>query len=396
MARLRYDNSFGTLGANQGIADTTITFAAPLTYADGVQVPTLTGGNTLDITVEPNTTRFEVERITAYTQGALTATVTRGISGSPKAHQAPATFGHNPTAGGDFNGGTPSLSLGTTNTAGTSGVPFDAASAVAVFDATVPVTQNYGDVAATGAAAVAARRDHKHGMPAATGVSWPLTNTGDEGFQPNSIANNTLNLHNVASSVNGVQITGAATGAVPMVSPIGSDSVIGLLIQDKNAGGSTSGTITLQSGNASAALSYGSSNSGTWSLNGVHDMFDRGPGLAIRSNSAIYFRPEGQNADAASIDCSASVKNGISLVGAGTGNAPKVTAASFGSDSNVDLTLGTVGSGLINIGYATTALGGGAAPTLGTIGGSGPATAAQNSWLAIKINGTTSFLPVWR
>lgn len=42
------------------------------------------------------------------------------------------------------------------------------------------------------------------------------------------------------------------------------------------------------------------------------------------------------------------------------------------------------------------ALGGGAAPTLGTIGGSGPGTAGQNSWLKIAIAGTASFLPVWR
>ena len=41
------------------------------------------------------------------------------------------------------------------------------------------------------------------------------------------------------------------------------------------------------------------------------------------------------------------------------------------------------------------ALGGGVAPTLGTIGGSGPATAAQNQWLRVNINGTTMFLPVW-
>lgn len=46
------------------------------------------------------------------------------------------------------------------------------------------------------------------------------------------------------------------------------------------------------------------------------------------------------------------------------------------------------------------ALGGGAAPTLGTIGGSGPATAAQNKWLEITIDesGTlvTYWIPVWR
>jgi hypothetical protein len=39
---------------------------------------------------------------------------------------------------------------------------------IAAFDATVPVVQAYADAAATGAAAVAARRDHRHGMPAAT------------------------------------------------------------------------------------------------------------------------------------------------------------------------------------------------------------------------------------
>jgi len=41
------------------------------------------------------------------------------------------------------------------------------------------------------------------------------------------------------------------------------------------------------------------------------------------------------------------------------------------------------------------ALGGGATPTLGTIGGSGPTTAAQAQWLQIDIGGTTHWIPVW-
>lgn len=41
------------------------------------------------------------------------------------------------------------------------------------------------------------------------------------------------------------------------------------------------------------------------------------------------------------------------------------------------------------------ALGGGAAATLGTIGGSGPAAAAQNEWVQIEVNGNTRFIPVW-
>ncbi len=44
---------------------------------------------------------------------------------------------------------------------------------------------------------------------------------------------------------------------------------------------------------------------------------------------------------------------------------------------------------------AAVALGGGAAPTLGTIGGTGPATAAQAGWLAMFSGATRVFVPYW-
>ena len=50
---------------------------------------------------------------------------------------------------------------------------------------------------------------------------------------------------------------------------------------------------------------------------------------------------------------------------------------------------------LINYGVAKIANGGGSAPTLGTIGGTGPATAAQSGWMKIQIAGTNYFIPVW-
>jgi hypothetical protein len=46
----------------------------------------------------------------------------------------------------------------------------------ALFDATSPSTQAFGDSAATGTATVAARRDHKHGMPASSGATTALDN----------------------------------------------------------------------------------------------------------------------------------------------------------------------------------------------------------------------------
>jgi DNA-binding HxlR family transcriptional regulator len=51
----------------------------------------------------------------------------------------------------------------------------------------------------------------------------------------------------------------------------------------------------------------------------------------------------------------------------------------------------------IQIGRALIALGGGAAPTLGTIGGSGPATAGQNTWLKLFDSaGNAFYVPVWK
>lgn len=57
----------------------------------------------------------------------------------------------------------------------------------------------------------------------------------------------------------------------------------------------------------------------------------------------------------------------------------------------------TFGNHDIRFDQALVALGGGAAPTLGTIGGSGPAAAAQNSWKKfIDSSGATFWVPVWK
>lgn len=60
----------------------------------------------------------------------------------------------------------PTVVFGTSASEGTSKYGMRSDATVVAFDATVPVTQAYGDAAAAGSAAVAARRDHVHGMPA--------------------------------------------------------------------------------------------------------------------------------------------------------------------------------------------------------------------------------------
>lgn len=80
---------------------------------------------------------------------------------------------------GDQSKGTPAVTLGTTNVAGSAATFLATDATIAVFDATVPVTQAFGDAAAVGSASAAARRDHKHAMPAAptipTGAAPALT-----------------------------------------------------------------------------------------------------------------------------------------------------------------------------------------------------------------------------
>ena len=82
----------------------------------------------------------------------------------------------------DGKGGTPALTLGTTNAAGSAAGYVKIDATVLAFDVTAPTTQAFGDSAAVGSATVAARRDHKHAMPAAekdtTAVTGVLKGNG--------------------------------------------------------------------------------------------------------------------------------------------------------------------------------------------------------------------------
>lgn len=102
---------------------------------------------------------------------------------------------------GDQTGGTPALTLGTTNTAGTSTNFIRRDDTILVFDATSPTTQAFGDSAVVGTATVAARRDHKHAMMAA-----PTTITGNAGTATKLAA---------TKNINGVAFDGSADIVVP-------------------------------------------------------------------------------------------------------------------------------------------------------------------------------------
>ncbi|MHB8511478.1 MAG: hypothetical protein ACYDCC_04805 [Actinomycetota bacterium] len=83
--------------------------------------------------------------------------------------------------------------------------------------------------------------------------------------------------------------------------------------------------------------------------------------------------------------------NGI-LVEAGS-NASQ-TSLEVRTDAGVSL-FRVVSDGFVDYGQAGVALGGGAAATLATIGGSGPTGSTQSGWLQIRVGGAIRFIPVW-
>jgi hypothetical protein len=80
LARLRYNNSLGTLGALLSSGGTTITFASAPSFA------TLSGGDYIPLVIEPPSSspsaNFEIVYLTAYTAAATTGTILRGQEGT--------------------------------------------------------------------------------------------------------------------------------------------------------------------------------------------------------------------------------------------------------------------------------------------------------------------------
>lgn len=173
-------------------------------------------------------------------------------------------------------------------------------------------------------------------------ITWPLANSGDQAFQPDGVANNALILQNAASAVNGLTLSGTATGVSPTLTLTGSNTDIGLTILTKGQG-----ALTIQTPS--------SVSNGTF--------------LSVVGNSgSVLF----------------SVAQGAGPIGIVT-TGGRFVAPTIRATTTVDFA------------YTEIALGGGAAPTVGTIGGSGPTVAAQHGWVSCTVNGTTGyFIPVWK
>lgn len=105
MARLAYNGVATTLGASLSASGTSITFAGPLTHNGGVNVPTISGGNYIPLSItSPTGELLEIVHLTAYTAGTSTGTVLRGREGTTAAVRPAGSLVVNAPTVDDFAG----------------------------------------------------------------------------------------------------------------------------------------------------------------------------------------------------------------------------------------------------------------------------------------------------
>jgi hypothetical protein len=189
---------------------------------------------------------------------------------------------------------------------------------------------------------------------------------------------------NTASSVNWLNLTGAATGAAPTLSAAGSDANIGLVLSSKGTGvvalgGTTVANSAVQVVSTTSSVNYltlaggPTGNGGNIAIGGT----DTNANLVLKSKGSFNITFQTSNgakmADIAPSSTGFGV-NGLLLTAAGTGNAPELSAQ--GSDANINLKLTPKGTGGVQFtgpllpnnlagtaGQVLTSAGAGAVPT---------------------------------
>lgn len=164
------------------------------------------------------------------------------------------------------------------------------------------------------------------------------------------------------SAVNYLELSGHSAGNAPFVRVAGSDTDITLGLVPKNAGGIA---------------------------------FYRGSGVVDGLMSQGIF----------TWVISGSATTGAAVGDIMLGNAHHIRAANAGGTAAIslielnsgDVVVLSANANDIQWGKPLVTLGGGATPTLGTIGGSGPTAAAQHSWMRVMDSGGAAFwVPAWK
>jgi hypothetical protein len=207
-----------------------------------------------------------------------------------------------------------------------------------------------------------------------------------------------------AAVAESMKILGGAAGQLTVLGAATISGGTTLLLQSSSGlaklkSGSTAGTCAITPGATDTYNARGITTSGTTITNEFTGIAHTGQATTVESPEFKITMPTKTWA-AGTIASQAFLKvTAPTIAFASASTATICTTAEFAAPvagTNATITDGysSVFKSKIRVESAV-ALGGGAAPTVGTIGGSGPATAAQNEWIAIDTQNGRRFVPAW-
>jgi hypothetical protein len=167
----------------------------------------------------------------------------------------------------------------------------------------------------------------------------------------------------VAAAVNNVQVTNAATGNPPVIAATGTDAAVGLILQTRNASAPVNALSIAANGQATFPVAPVFGANGTFSSGATMTVSNStlATGSVVLATSSAVFTAQGATGQV----------NGVTVTAAATTVAPTITAV--GTDTNIDLSLVSKGSGVVR---TTSAVIGGVGAFIGFYGVTAVARAA--------------------
>ncbi len=274
---------------------------------------------------------------------------------------------------------------------------------------TLPViTSGVNTVSISGSATGVPVRLYSSGTDTNIGLNLAGQGSGVVSFGGTNSATSSLQASTVTSSVNGVLVAGAATGAAPVISigASGADTNQTLIVTGSGTGGvGLGGTTAANAGllvptvaSSVNAVKITSAATGTAPIITVGGgSVDANIALVVSGHGSGVVALGGTTAANSSMQVSpvTSAVDFVQVSGSAAGSPGAVTVAAVGTDANVDLVLTPKGSGVIKCGVAACFTANNSeAASLGSTGVTGHGTVLK--WLTIKDSaGTAFYIPVF-
>jgi hypothetical protein len=220
-----------------------------------------------------------------------------------------------------------------------------------------PVASSVNYVNITGAAASGGPNFNMLGTDTDISFGMSTKGAGAVDFYSNNFAQRQFRIAHTASAVNYLQVQGGTTGNFPLIASAGSDANISFGHFAKGTGSHffyTNSAVQFQIANTTSAVNYLQITGGATGVGTVLSAQGSDANIQIYYQSKGTFPHsflDGSGSEQFRISPTASAVNNLRATGGATGNAPTLSVG--GSDTNIDLAITPKGTGVLRFGTYT-------------------------------------------